>query len=677
MSESSFSKESYRATLLPEDGESPSSEGSSSGESTESEANQAKTAETEPILQVFIQGKRDGNLKALASAPASEDRKTSKTKRLRYPDRAYVDLLNESILEASGQKQIASEALGPSQIEASYWTSKEKELLFRTLAVRGVGDVQALSQSIRTKSKAEIHVYLSLLQSGVEELNATLPNQRPFSRVEIPSAFDISAGCEEALQLQADGLIDKLAKQDAGAEQNRYVDVWLIDGHYAAETERQLEAESGGDLPDDQQSGGDGPEHTIQTHQPSPGILSAARLLRPEAFIQLAENIFMAGMPGDQNRWHDSDQSLDFVNGPAIYRTAFDDFHNLAISLTRRLVQATLFQAMTRLRSGDGARTNWRPKPEVIRVDVTTALDILGIDTEGWMKYWARLPRKAGLHVYTDSKKYRDGRPSTKNGVKLNYDEVEAELGLSMPNPVLSKEVNGYDSELHASELDSDDFTEASEDSPPSEDGMSPVQNEPVEIDELERSSRPDIADRADKNALPDPLNMELPQSSPGALEDHAHVWATRKRKRSISQSSFTRAEDQYMEAVDLASSKQEETRLWEEVIQQKPHNLVDSRASDKPEIPRATIVAATDTRNWRNKVQYEAEWEGVEEPIAESSFVNMGQIGELGKKRRKKLKEMKLTNDEAPQKHYHHDVNLQEHLSGSENLRYLRDRSA
>ncbi|KXL47615.1 MAG: hypothetical protein FE78DRAFT_125659, partial [Acidomyces sp. 'richmondensis'] len=190
----------------------------------------------------------------------------------------YVDLLNESIVQARGQNRVASEALGPSQIGASYWTSKEKELLFRTLAVHGIGDLQALSQSIGTKSKAEIHVYLSLLQNGVEEVTATFPNPRQFSPVEIPSAFEISAECEEALQLQADELTEKLAKQDA-----------------------------------------------------------------------------------------------------PIYRTAFDEFHSLAVSLTRRLIQATLFQTMTRLRSGDTARTDWKPQPEVTRVDVTTALDILGI----------------------------------------------------------------------------------------------------------------------------------------------------------------------------------------------------------------------------------------------------------------------------------------------------------
>ncbi|KYG47035.1 hypothetical protein M433DRAFT_133347 [Acidomyces richmondensis BFW] len=668
MSESSFDDQSYRTTSHHNDGGSPSSDGSSFGESTESGKIEAWAREKESSSQTAPSRKYNDNVKAFDSAPAPEDRTTSTTRQLRSPDRTYVDLLNESIVQARGQNRVASEALGPSQIGASYWTSKEKELLFRTLAVHGIGDLQALSQSIGTKSKAEIHVYLSLLQNGVEEVTATFPNPRQFSPVEIPSAFEISAECEEALQLQADELTEKLAKQDARSEQNRYNDVWLIDGDYASEIEQRLETQSKENLLDNQNSATEGDDHASESHQHSPGLLSSAKLLRPEAFIQLAENIFMAGIPGDQNRWYDSDQSLDSVNGPAIYRTAFDEFHSLAVSLTRRLIQATLFQTMTRLRSGDTARTDWKPQPEVTRVDVTTALDILGIDAEGWMKYWARLPRKAGLHVYTDSKKYRDGRPSTKNGVKLSYDEVEAELGLSAPNFVLRKEEeeDDDDAEFDPSELVSEDFTEVTNESCPSEEGMLLNENEPVDFEEIEQSHCSDIADLTNRNASEDQLDMELEKASPGTLNGNAEGWDPRKRKRPMSQSSLTKVEDRYMEVLDLASSKREEKWLWDEIIQKKPPKVVDSISLDKPERPRGKFVSAVETLNWRKRVQYEAEWERVEQPIADSSFVDIGQVGEFRKKKRRKLKEITLMNDVAPPDCYHHGANLQNHLIGS-----------
>lgn len=56
------------------------------------------------------------------------------------------------------------------------------------------------------------------------------------------------------------------------------------------------------------------------------------------------------------------------VSGPAIYRTAFND-QNLIVSLSRRLVQATIFQALSRLRASDAARTNRKPKAEVNETD--------------------------------------------------------------------------------------------------------------------------------------------------------------------------------------------------------------------------------------------------------------------------------------------------------------------
>ncbi|KAF2772180.1 hypothetical protein EJ03DRAFT_267457, partial [Teratosphaeria nubilosa] len=72
-------------------------------------------------------------------------------------------------------------------------------------------------------------------------------------------------------------------------------------------------------------------------------------------------------------------KNVDQSDEPAIFRSAFEDFYNIAVSLTRRLVQATIFQTMTRLRASDGSRMAWTPEPLVREKDVKTAVDILGM----------------------------------------------------------------------------------------------------------------------------------------------------------------------------------------------------------------------------------------------------------------------------------------------------------
>ena len=85
--------------------------------------------------------------------------------------RSYRDLLNSSILEVLEPiENSGSDALPPSQIGTSFWTSKEKDRLFAAIQSHGPGNLQALALAVNTKSEPEIKSYILLLQEGVREL---------------------------------------------------------------------------------------------------------------------------------------------------------------------------------------------------------------------------------------------------------------------------------------------------------------------------------------------------------------------------------------------------------------------------------------------------------------------------------------------------------------------------
>src|SRR4051794_6659386 len=83
----------------------------------------------------------------------------------------------------------------------------------------------------------------------------------------------------------------------------------------------------------------------------------------------------------------------------SIRHRAFSDLHTLAVSLTRRLVHATLFQARTRIE----LRPHFEHSDAVTRNDVSTALKILGV-TPTSEPYWQGFARRNGVRVFTSSK---------------------------------------------------------------------------------------------------------------------------------------------------------------------------------------------------------------------------------------------------------------------------------
>ncbi|EMC96386.1 hypothetical protein BAUCODRAFT_122392 [Baudoinia panamericana UAMH 10762] len=569
-----------------------------------------------PSKTTWAHGSEPKQSAEAAAASGSEPGNTRHTIwRAAHASHAYRHILNGTIHGATGDGDEPLDELPGSLIGASYWAPREKEILFQSLTKVGPHDSRRLASAIVTKSAAEVCIYLRLLQQGAAKVGTLPPLSRsyPVSAADVPAAHELSAGCENALNAAAEALAHKVATCDARLERKKYGDGWRIDEEVADSIEEQIAAahsEAQDDL------------DVVDEYDQSRAS-QAESLLRPQTFLQLSRNLFMNGPPGTGANWRDIKSANKDVNGPAIFRTAFEDFHNLAVSFTRRLVQAVLFQSLSRLRASDASRSNWQPKPEVRGVDVSAAVDVLNLRT-GWNVYWATLPRRCGLELYTEDRRFMDGRPSTKTGVKLTYDEVEEELRLTTAPPP------DGEASLHLSDIDSDELTDA--------ESSENLQLNEVETDDEDDSDsavksnehEPDLPEHED---LVRPKYEELDGSEdnkPGESTEY------RKRKRALSPISFARAEDRYLEFIDRRAAWQEECSLRKRLGMSSPAGYDEAL----PERPLLRSSDAQPSSQWWEQLEYETEWEAHEESMAAEEFEDMNLRGKAGKRQRLHLRE-------------------------------------
>ncbi|GAB7359071.1 hypothetical protein MBLNU230_g5143t1 [Neophaeotheca triangularis] len=568
-------------------------------------------------------------------APRREMRTTSQ-RRSRKPKPAkagyrYRKLLNTTIEHAAQNHSDEEEVLPSSQIGASYWTSQEKSRFFRKLSSVGPGELHQLAKAVQTKSRPEIQAYILLLRKGVAETADAHAAENDFSLSHVPAAFEVEGDVDDAIDRARTVLNSRLREKQNFAEQARHGKTWLITEALADEIEAEIATLAGEEASDtakddepadgDQHSDGykdqttagaqqedeglEEPPEKVSAPSPSSAKLAvpSSSLLRPSTFLELSRSCFMGPDPGYAQL---ENESLNFA--PSIYRTAFDDFHNLTISLTRRLVQTTIFQAMTRLRGKESSS----PIPQVRPCDVGAATDILGMRSDR-KAYWSNLPRRCGVDVYTEAAKYADGRTSTKQGFKLTLAEAEAELGL--PNDKanemeLEEEDENSDHELHAYHNDSDAWTEEA-----SSGSQTPSQN----------------SEAATPNSATAPQNEEPSKQAPTM---------SRKRNRTLSPDGHAKAEDAYLEALDQQASKEENNRLRE--LLRMPSRDDGARGSPLPEASPPRISAdrpeqgVEPTGSWRETVEFEAPWEQVTGVPPLSAFARMEKVGRRRRKRRK-----------------------------------------
>lgn len=490
----------------------------------------------------------------------------------------YRDLLNSVITDAAARTFGRSgETLVASQIGASLWTSREKDYLFRRMGLTGRHDLPSLHRAVPTKSETEIHVYLQLLEQ--ERKHST------FDMTDVPAAAEVSEDCERALEASAIALSTKINDRDTALQQAEFGENWLIDEESAYYIDLVYDQSLAGD----QEKQEEEPEHEAAESSVSndPPLIvesdASITLLRPSSFLQLSRSLFMNSGASPDYNWRQADRIEEPVASPAIFRGAFEDIHNIVVSLTRRLVQVSLFQAMTRLRAGDSSRHDWTPSPLIREVDVRSALDVLDMKRNAH-EYWATAARRCMVNVLTESKKYLDGRDGTKNGVKLTYDEVEAELGLNRASEGIIEE------DLGDFIADSDMYTETDTDGEP----------------ELSHEDEHETVRSRSRSK-------------------------SRKRRRDLSPSTHLRSETKYLNASDYNASVKEESRLWKVLRMDAPAamSLQEAKVPDHPGQGEAM------PDEWKRALRYEAEWEHPDGCVEHDKFMRMEQNGAQGRRRR------------------------------------------
>ena len=487
----------------------------------------------------------------------------------RYNDQ-YRQLLNDTINTAAGRSHSdESERPRPSQHGVSWWTGDEKAIMFDVLAKKGENEISAIAAAIGTKSEMEVRVYLLMLRKASEEKLRQRGADR-LSLVDIPAAAEIGADCCSVLDQHAQSLSSLQQTHEEKVERQKHAELWLLTHDIANWVEGHLEDESleGADIRE---------------------RLPAVSLLNLPKWLQLSERIFMnSASPREGESWQVVGKGRDT---PSIMNTAFSDFHTLAVSITKRLIQSSLFYAKSRLRATDSSRYRYRP---VVRAkDVKVATQVLGMKATAH-EFWTRVPRRCNLQVYRGKQRARF----------LDYDQVERFLR--------QEEVEEQHSDGQTERL-VDSLTEHE-----SDDDIAPALAEETtsEDSEYDDACRPsDLSGSQDLNGIED--DDQIPTES---------EWAS---KHDRAQRKLEREEDGYAEILDKQVSQAEEKRIWE-MLDESPTSAVKPEIPELPKKPGFRGKTTASLVHWKDKIEFWSEWEVFTSPVPRNRFEREGERDRL-----------------------------------------------
>ena len=482
-----------------------------------------------------------------------------------YSDK-YRVLLNSTVGDIASRGFSEVVPLPPNQIGVTIWSSEEKATFFLVLARRGRHDIKGIAAAIGSKSESEVYTYLELLQNATAEQNAHVHRKQSLRIDDIEPALEVSQQCCAALDLAAEAISVLQHKDEERTERQEHASLSLLTPTVAQWANRSLHA------------GEEGEQEVLQT-------LPAATLLNLRSFLTLSKRVFMNSSV-TENNWR---TYAERRQSPSITYTAFSDTHTLAISLTRKLIQSSLFFAMSRIRAMETSG-NYSPKQHVKARDVMAALNVLGMEANG-RKTWIGTARKCRLRVYENM------RHQKAQGKRYSYDEVEV---------ILSKENFGSRGRYRSRSAGNEDVSQ-----PPTDKSNA---SSAEDVPEASSSSSPDHSstDESDSSRSDNcASSTDLPSSS--------------SSKQGSTQQRLEQAEDAYLEASDQKASKEEEKRLWE-ILGEDPSTKMDIEPTDLPSVPRrANREKLVDWTTW---IDYSAEWEDFETPVAASSFTENRRLG-------------------------------------------------
>jgi RNA polymerase I-specific transcription initiation factor RRN5 len=446
---------------------------------------------------------------------------------------AYRDILDKLVDDLSPELEGA--------LRVSYqrgivtWTASEREIFFNLLTRKGKNGIREISNAIGSKSELEVQEYLKLLHQGLEAQQLYERHSKSTTFIDVPIAAEISEECCLALDDFSEYVALMQQQSDRREGMRKYGGFWII----TRETARQVEQ-----LND---------EH----HKPpsESSIFLTASLLNIQRWIQLSERFFMNF---GESRIEDNWVNVAFKDeSPSLTADAFADFYALAVSITRRIVQAALFFAMSRLRH----MKNYQKVKKVRTRDIRAALDVLNMK-HNTFKFWVGLARRCSLDV-------ADIR--NKKGWKadyMGYDEVEDALSgrRFFSKPAGRSTSRPLEENDDGDEEEDEDVEEESED---------------------------------------------LSLSSPRSRRSSSHSLADSE----FDEEADADEEDIYVEYIDQQKSRDEELRIREllhcPIMETLPPVVkTEDGSAPTPPMPNFERKTKEDLIDWRDRTLYRSEWE-------------------------------------------------------------------
>ncbi|KAF4456979.1 RNA polymerase I-specific transcription initiation factor rrn5 [Fusarium austroafricanum] len=463
----------------------------------------------------------------------------------------YLDLLNRDIEDTAQRVCFADDneetLLYASQIGLTYWSIPEKKLFFEAIARLGKCDLPGIASRIGTKSEIEVNHYLDVLQK------ARLMRQRAVRRPaiefsEVPAAVELSQQCCHALDEAADAISVRQERKEEQREENKWGNCWDITPRIARRLDNGEIIAEGQDLP-------------------------FSKLFNIHAWLKLSERIFMNSSIPSEN-WDAIDN-----RPPSMWATTFEDFHSLAVSITKRLVQTTIFLSESRIRAKRELIPTTR---EIVRAqDVEAAVFSLGLNHNSH-RFWSNCARRLRLEVYEEP--------------PLQDEEVECE-------PLSYEQVENL---LPIGDEDADQFI-----------GLQP-KPDPEEIiyisEDNALGSDFEEPDFEESPQLFDEEGLAIEREANEVLQFSAADFPETYRKKETLKNRIAveRRQEQYAEERDQYVSWQAENEMWD-LLQKKPPIELPKMPSPGP-LQRSTMDVESIFpigRDWRTKTKYSSEWEG------------------------------------------------------------------
>ncbi|KAK3940639.1 hypothetical protein QBC46DRAFT_384662 [Diplogelasinospora grovesii] len=503
-------------------------------------------------------------LKRPSGSPPPNDRPFKRVKGT--VNHEYLNLLNTDIRGAAARfvPHDGADLLRPSQMGLTFWTHAEKELFFEALTRLGMDDVAGIASRIKTKDELEVAQYLKLLQNSTKSEEG----REPVQPVDLPAAVELSQACCNALEEAADAVSVRQETYEESIEKKRWgQNHWLITASNCEVTES-----SGTTVP--------------------PQLRKPLELFRTGNWLTLSRRVFMNASFQEYN-W----ESIS-PEEPAIRATALQDFYTLAVSLTKKLVAATIYVSESRIRAkravyADTKSWVWKP-------DVEAAVLSLGLKPNSDI-FWAKAARRLRLDVYDDG----SGNPSDRDLVgeeeepePMDYDDVERALGDQDQLPAEETSLPP-DQEEEGEGEEEDDDEESSED-----EELAPTSGQ--------GPTRQDVEEDDDGGGEDEEVDEEVQQDMDEVLRFSALEYPpTPETRRALKdQIKAEREQEAYADLKDAQTAYKEEKRLWQlldkappEGVLNKPPELPQPPPSPQPKLTDVGGLYMSGRTDWREKL--------------------------------------------------------------------------